>query len=103
MKKSNKLTLYIIVAMVAGIVLGYVIHTQSSPEFIKSFSTNIKLLTTIFLRLGTDDHCPAGIFNPCGGHCQTGRPENGGQGRWESDVVVHHRFIGEFVAGDVTG
>ncbi|MES2373259.1 MAG: dicarboxylate/amino acid:cation symporter [Bacteroidota bacterium] len=51
MKKQNKLTLYIIVAMVAGIVLGYVIHTQSSPEFIKSFSTNIKLLTTIFLRL----------------------------------------------------
>lgn len=51
MKKQNKLTLYIIVAMIAGIVLGYVIHTQSSPEFIKSFSTNIKLLTTIFLRL----------------------------------------------------
>jgi Na+/H+-dicarboxylate symporter len=51
MKKSNRLTLYIIISMVAGIALGYVIHTQSSPEFIKSFSTNIKLLTTIFLRL----------------------------------------------------
>jgi Na+/H+-dicarboxylate symporter len=51
MKKSNKLTLYIIIAMIAGIALGYVIHNQSSPEFIKSFSTNIKLLTTIFLRL----------------------------------------------------
>lgn len=51
MKKSNRLTLYIIVAMIAGVLLGYVIHTQSSPEFIKSFSINIKLLTTIFLRL----------------------------------------------------
>lgn len=51
MKKSNRLTLYIIVAMVAGVLLGYLIHTQSSPEFIKSFSINIKLLTTIFLRL----------------------------------------------------
>jgi Na+/H+-dicarboxylate symporter len=51
MKKSNRLTLYIIVSMVLGIALGYIIHTQSSPEFIKSFSTNIKLLTTIFLRL----------------------------------------------------
>ena len=51
MKKSNRLTLYIVISMVAGIALGYVIHTQSSPEFIKSFSTNIKLLTTIFLRL----------------------------------------------------
>ncbi len=51
MKKSNRLTLYIILAMIAGILLGYLIHTQSSPEFIKSFSINIKLLTTIFLRL----------------------------------------------------
>jgi Na+/H+-dicarboxylate symporter len=37
--------------MLAGIVLGYFVHTQSSPQFIASFSTNIKLLTTIFLRL----------------------------------------------------
>jgi Na+/H+-dicarboxylate symporter len=51
MKKSNRLTFYIIVSMVLGIALGYIIHTQSSPDFIKSFSTNIKLLTTIFLRL----------------------------------------------------
>ncbi len=51
MQKSNRLTLYIVIAMIAGIILGYIIHTQSSPEFIQSFSTNIKLLTTIFLRL----------------------------------------------------
>ena len=48
---SGRLTLYIIIAMVLGIGVGYVIHLQSSPETIKSFSTNIKLLTTIFLRL----------------------------------------------------
>ena len=48
---SGKLTLYILIAMVLGIAAGYIIHTQSSPEYIKSFSTNIKLLTTIFLRL----------------------------------------------------
>ena len=51
MRKSNQLTIYIIIAMLAGILLGYVIHEKSSPEFILSFSTNIKLLTTIFLRL----------------------------------------------------
>lgn len=51
MKKSNRLTLYIIIAMVLGVILGYIVHEQSSPDFIKSFSTNIKLLTTIFLRL----------------------------------------------------
>lgn len=48
---SGKLTLYILVAMVLGIGVGYFVHQQSSPETIKSFSTNIKLLTTIFLRL----------------------------------------------------
>lgn len=51
MKKPNRLTLYIILSMIAGVLLGYVVHKQSSPEFIKSFSTNIKLLTTVFLRL----------------------------------------------------
>ena len=48
---SGRLTLYIIIAMVLGIGVGYIIHLQSSPETIKSFSSNIKLLTTIFLRL----------------------------------------------------
>ncbi len=48
---SGRLTLYIIIAMILGIGVGYVIHLQSSPETIKSFSANIKLLTTIFLRL----------------------------------------------------
>ena len=51
MKKSNRLTIYIIISMLAGVILGYFIHTQSSPEFIQSFSKNIKLLTTVFLRL----------------------------------------------------
>ena len=48
---SSKLTTYILIAMALGIVTGYIIHTQSAPDAIKSFSTNIKLLTTIFLRL----------------------------------------------------
>lgn len=48
---SGKLTLYILVAMVLGIAVGYFVHQQSSPETIKAFSTNVKLLTTIFLRL----------------------------------------------------
>jgi Na+/H+-dicarboxylate symporter len=37
--------------MVVGIMVGYMVHTNTSPEFIKSFSANAKLLTTIFLRL----------------------------------------------------
>ena len=49
--KNNRLTIYILIAMVLGILTGYIVHTQSSPEFINKFGTNIKLLTTIFLRL----------------------------------------------------
>lgn len=51
MQKSNRLTLYIIISMIGGIILGYLIHLKAGPEFIASFSKNIKLLTTIFLRL----------------------------------------------------
>ncbi|MEP6583593.1 MAG: cation:dicarboxylase symporter family transporter [Ginsengibacter sp.] len=49
--KKNKLTFYILIAMVVGVLLGYIVNKNSSPAFITSFSTNIKLLTTIFLRL----------------------------------------------------
>ena len=49
--KKNKLTLWILVAMVLGIGVGYFVHTQSSPVVIKGFSTNIKLLSSIFIRL----------------------------------------------------
>src|SRR5204863_214954 len=49
--KGNRLTFFILLAMVLGVAVGYVVHDQSSPEFIKKFANNIKLLTTIFLRL----------------------------------------------------
>jgi len=51
MKKSNRLTLYIVVAMIAGVILGYFVHENAAPETIQSFSKNLKLFTTIFLRL----------------------------------------------------
>jgi Na+/H+-dicarboxylate symporter len=49
--KGNKLTLFIIVAMILGVLVGYIIHTETNETTIKSFSTNIKLLSTIFIRL----------------------------------------------------
>ncbi len=51
MKKSNRLTLYIIIAMIAGVALGYIVHNNASDTFIAGFSKNLKLFTTIFLRL----------------------------------------------------
>ncbi|MEI8053145.1 MAG: dicarboxylate/amino acid:cation symporter [Bacteroidota bacterium] len=50
-KNTNRLTIYIIVAMILGILVGYLINTNASPEFIKIFSPKIKLLATIFLRM----------------------------------------------------
>ncbi|CAN5612016.1 cation:dicarboxylase symporter family transporter [soil metagenome] len=51
MKSSGKLTWYILGAMIAGAAVGYIVYINASKEFITSFSTNIKLLTTVFLRL----------------------------------------------------
>ena len=51
MKKSNKLTVFIVIAMIAGALLGFVIHEKADALVIESFAKNIKLLTTVFLRL----------------------------------------------------
>jgi len=52
MKKSgSRLTLYIFLAMIVGIIIGYLVHINTSPEYIKKFSVNAKILTNIFLRL----------------------------------------------------
>src|SRR6478672_12806138 len=48
---NNKLTIYILVAMAAGIALGYWVYVAASPAFAQSFADNIKLLTKIFLNL----------------------------------------------------
>ena len=51
MFQKNKLTISIILAMIVGIVVGYIVHINTSKEFIESFSKNIKLLSNIFIRL----------------------------------------------------
>lgn len=49
--KKNRLTLYILLAMVLGFAIGALVHYNSSPEFIKGFSKNINLLGKVFIRL----------------------------------------------------
>ncbi|CAN5741069.1 cation:dicarboxylase symporter family transporter [soil metagenome] len=48
---KNRLTYYILGAMLAGIITGILVNKGTSPEFVSSFATNIKLLATIFIRL----------------------------------------------------
>ena len=48
--KNNKLFILIIISLIIGIGLGGVVHYQF-PEAIESFSKNIKLLGTVFIRL----------------------------------------------------
>src|SRR5688500_3996158 len=49
--KKNRLTIFILIAMVLGWALGHIVHLNASPDFIKSFSDNINLLGRIFIRL----------------------------------------------------
>lgn len=51
MSKNNRLTLYIFLAMLLGIGAGFYVHENYPADTVKSFADNIKLLTTIFLRL----------------------------------------------------
>jgi Na+/H+-dicarboxylate symporter len=51
MAKGNRLTYYIIASMILGVGTGYLVHTNSTAVFQSDFSTNIKLLSTIFIRL----------------------------------------------------
>src|ERR1700710_1754118 len=50
-KKRNNLTVYIFIAMIAGALIGYYVYARYPDETRKVFSSNIKLLSTIFLRL----------------------------------------------------
>jgi Na+/H+-dicarboxylate symporter len=49
--KKSRLTLYIIIAMVLGIIAGYYVNINYEADTRKTFADNIKLLTTIFLRM----------------------------------------------------
>ena len=51
MAKRNRLTVFILISMVLGIMVGYIVHNNADPAFIKKFATNIRLLTKIFLFL----------------------------------------------------
>ena len=52
-KKSffSGLTGQIIIAMILGAILGIILHNSISPEAAQSFSSKIKMLATIFIRL----------------------------------------------------
>lgn len=51
MANANKLTLFIVVFMLAGILSGAVINSWASPGVVTAWADNITLLTDIFLRL----------------------------------------------------
>src|SRR5215207_4233112 len=51
MSKGNRLTIFIILAMVLGAAVGYFVFVTGSTAFQADFSKNIKLLSSIFIRL----------------------------------------------------
>src|SRR5438105_4645679 len=48
---KSGLTLYILIAMVLGICVGYLVNQSATNATKAVFSENIRLLTTIFLRM----------------------------------------------------
>lgn len=51
MKSGNRLTLYIVIAMLLGVVTGCIVHSAGSESFQPVFASNIKILSTMFIRL----------------------------------------------------
>ncbi len=51
MGKSNRLTIFILGAMVLGVIVGYMVYSYSPATFKTGFAANIKLLSNIFIRL----------------------------------------------------
>lgn len=49
--QKKRLTVFIIAAMLLGLIVGYSVHEYTSPAFATTFSASIKLLGTIFIRL----------------------------------------------------
>ncbi|HHL2517393.1 TPA: dicarboxylate/amino acid:cation symporter [Yersinia enterocolitica] len=49
--KSKNLTTMIILGLIIGIIVGFLINSFSSPDFAKSYSSEISIFTDIFLRL----------------------------------------------------
>ncbi len=48
---NHLLSIYILIALVLGVVVGYIVNKHTNTEFAQSFGNHIKLLTEIFLRL----------------------------------------------------
>lgn len=51
MANANKLTLFIVIFMLMGILSGAAIHAYATPTTISAWADNITLLTDLFLRL----------------------------------------------------
>ena len=51
MNNRNRLTTYILIALVIGILVGYLVNTNSDTAGAQSFSDTMSLITTLFLRL----------------------------------------------------
>lgn len=51
MKKGNRLTTYIVIALIAGIILGFILNKNIAPERVDDVTEPFSLLPDVFLRL----------------------------------------------------
>src|SRR5687768_14522563 len=51
MKKGNRLTTYILIALIAGIILGFVLNENFTPSRISAITEPFSLIPDVFLRM----------------------------------------------------
>ena len=92
MKGQNKLFFAIIIALVLGVIIGGVVHSVS--ENTESFSKNIKLLGTIFIRLVQMIIAPLVFTTLVVGIAKMGDTAMIGRVGGKSHAMVYYCFFG---------
>ena len=89
MKKGSRITTYIIIALIAGIILGFVLNKNVAPERIEKITEPFSLLPDVFLRLIKMIVAPLVFFYTGSWRSQTWRHEIRRPDRCQNVVVVH--------------
>ncbi len=90
MANANKLTLFIVVFMLMGILSGAAIHAYATPTTVSAWADNITLLTDLFLRLIKMVIAPLVFSTLTVGIMRLGETGDHRPGRRQGDGLVHH-------------
>ncbi len=90
MANANKLTLFIVIFMLMGILSGAAIHAYATPTTVSAWADNITLLTDSVSAVDQNGHRAVGVQHPDGRHYAPRRDGDHRPGRRQGDGLVHH-------------